>query len=384
MAAANQTLWLTFAPITTDAAAEYGVSVGDIGWLAQIFPLLYVVLALPAGFALDRWFRPSLAVGAGLTAVGAMVRLIGSDFVIVLIGQIIIAIAQPLILNAVTRISIDYARERDRPAAIGVGSAGMFAGMVIALLLGTAFGGSGLRDLLIIQAVFAVVAAVALLFGLSQRGRHTPAVADGEQAQKHRLRSVWADPLIRTLTGIVAIGFGAFIALTTWLQALLEPAGIDATEAGILLLAFVVAGIIGSMTMPPLIARWGRQQRWLLIAIAVSGAGTLLLAFSPGYVASLAICAVIGFFLLTSLPIILEMAERRAGPASGTATALLWLSGNAAGLVIALLVQQLLGLPAWAFVLIAVVMVIGLPLVQGLPRAAERSQQPEVDGRIDT
>ncbi|MGB2969202.1 MAG: MFS transporter, partial [Candidatus Nanopelagicales bacterium] len=215
MAAANQTLWLTFAPITTDAAAEYGVSVGDIGWLAQIFPLLYVVLALPAGFALDRWFRPSLAVGAGLTAVGAMVRLIGSDYLMVLIGQIIIAIAQPLIINAVTRISIDYARERDRPAAIGVGSAGMFAGMVIALLLGTAFGGSGLRDLLIIQAVFAVLAAAALLVGLAQRGRHTPAMADGEQAQTHRLRSVWADPLIRTLTGIVAIGFGAFIALTT-------------------------------------------------------------------------------------------------------------------------------------------------------------------------
>lgn len=384
MAAANQTLWLTFAPITTDAAAEYGVSVGDIGWLAQIFPLLYVVLALPAGFALDRWFRPSLAVGAGLTAVGAMVRLIGSDFLMVLIGQIIIAIAQPLIINAVTRISIDYARERDRPAAIGVGSAGMFAGMVIALLLGTAFGGSGLRDLLIIQAVFAVLAAAALLVGLAQRGRHTPAMADGEQAQTHRLRSVWADPLIRTLTGIVAIGFGAFIALTTWLQALLEPAGIDATEAGILLLAFVIAGIVGSMTMPPLIARWGRQQRWLLIAIAVSGAGTLVLAFSPGYVASLVICAVIGFFLLTSLPIILEMAERRAGPASGTATALLWLSGNAAGLFIALLVQQLLDLPAWAFVLIAVVMVIGLPLVQGLPRATQRSQQPESVGRIDS
>jgi hypothetical protein len=54
LAAATQMLWLTYAAITTDAAHRYGVSVGAIGWLAEIFPLLYVVLAIPAGALLDR------------------------------------------------------------------------------------------------------------------------------------------------------------------------------------------------------------------------------------------------------------------------------------------------------------------------------------------
>ena len=57
-AGANQLLWLTYAPITTDAAEHFGVSEATIGWLSQVFPLLYVVLALPAGLALDRAFRP--------------------------------------------------------------------------------------------------------------------------------------------------------------------------------------------------------------------------------------------------------------------------------------------------------------------------------------
>ena len=73
--AANQMLWLTFTPITTPAAHHYGVSVNDIGWLAEIFPLLYVVLAVPAASLLDRWFRPALAAGAVLTAIGGVVRL---------------------------------------------------------------------------------------------------------------------------------------------------------------------------------------------------------------------------------------------------------------------------------------------------------------------
>ena len=73
LGAATQVLWLTFAPITTATAEHYGVSEGAVGWLAEIFPLLYVVLAIPAGMALDRWFVPMLRAGAALTATGALV-----------------------------------------------------------------------------------------------------------------------------------------------------------------------------------------------------------------------------------------------------------------------------------------------------------------------
>ena len=48
VASANQLLWLTFTPVTTPSAHFYGVSVSDIGWLSEIFPLLYVVLGVPA------------------------------------------------------------------------------------------------------------------------------------------------------------------------------------------------------------------------------------------------------------------------------------------------------------------------------------------------
>jgi len=80
VAAATQILWLTFAPIDTSAAHHYGVSTDAIGWLAEIFPLLYVVLALPAGRLLDAGFRPALASGAGLVALGGVLRLGGQTF----------------------------------------------------------------------------------------------------------------------------------------------------------------------------------------------------------------------------------------------------------------------------------------------------------------
>src|ERR1700760_2857919 len=107
-ASANQMLWLTFTPITTPSAHHYGVSVNDIGWLSEIFPLLYVVLAVPAASLLDRWFRPVLLAGAALTAIGGVLRLDGPSFGAALAGQVLIAIAQPLVLNAVTGIAGAY------------------------------------------------------------------------------------------------------------------------------------------------------------------------------------------------------------------------------------------------------------------------------------
>lgn len=62
VARATQMLWLTYAAITTTTARRYGVSDGTVGWLAEIFPLLYVVLAVPAGSLLDRHSGPPWAV----------------------------------------------------------------------------------------------------------------------------------------------------------------------------------------------------------------------------------------------------------------------------------------------------------------------------------
>ena len=70
LAACTQLLWLTYAPITTQAHRAMGVSVGAAGDLAAIFPLMYVVLALPSGRWLDAQFERALSAGAILTAGG--------------------------------------------------------------------------------------------------------------------------------------------------------------------------------------------------------------------------------------------------------------------------------------------------------------------------
>ena len=356
---ANQMLWLTFAPLTTDAAKHYGVGTGAVGALSAVFPLLYVVLALPFGKLLDRHFTKAVLAGAWLTAAGALVRCLSDDFAPVLVGQLVVAVAQPLVTTSVAKLAAAYSTEEDEATAIAVCSAGLFAGMLLAFATGAAIG-TDFRLLLLVQAAWAIVGAAALTVGMRTPGR----VSEG--GLQGGVREVWADPVLKRTTLLVVVGFGVFVGLTTWLQALVEPYGIGETGAGVLLLVMVVAGVVGSALVPPWAAKHGREKQVLLASLAVTALGCALLAVVHAAFGIGVVLAAMGFLLLATLPIVLEVTEQRAGALSGTAAALLWMAGNAGGLVVTGLVAPLLDHPVAAFLLLAVLVLPGVPVLRSL------------------
>jgi predicted MFS family arabinose efflux permease len=359
VAGASQLLWLTYAPVTTAAAHHYGVSVTAIGWLANVFPLFYVVLAVPAGLALDRWPRPALAAGVVLTALGGVVRLGGDSFGWALAGQLMVAVAQPLVLNAITGVA-GVLPERNRATGIAVGSAGLFLGMVVALGAGAAVGGGHLMALATGQAVLGVLAATAFL--LVQRRIPAPAIVAAADAAD--LRGVWTDAVLRRIAVLAFLGFGVFVALITWLQALLEPRGISESAAGAIITVAVAVGAVGSTAVSAVLE--GRPIEVALLRTALVGAvvGCCLLAAAHGLVLATTGTLLGVLAMLTALPWLLALCERRAAGSVASATALLWLAGNLGGLAVAVAVGGLVDHPTVAFLLLAAVALVGLPLVQ--------------------
>lgn len=366
--AGTQLLWLTYAPIDTETAHYYGVSVSAVGWLAEIFPLLYVVLAIPAGRLLDSRFRPSLASGGALMAAGGLLRLGGQTFAWAMAGQLAVAVAQPVILSAVSKLAGDYLPADQRPAGIAVGSAGSFAGMLFALILGPTLGAHGhIERLLVLEAALAVLAALALAVALRRP------VREGEERaaiQGGAARALWALPAMRTLCGLVFVGFGVFVALATWLQALLHPSGVSEQSAGALLVGMIVAGMIGCAVLPPLLARRDAERPFMRLAVLIGAIGCVALGAISLLGAQAAVIALMGFVLLPALPIVLTVAERLAGAAAGTAGAIVWMAGNLGGLVVALIVQVLVHDPLAAFLAMGAVSLLGLPLAARFPSLA--------------
>ncbi len=374
LCAATQLLWLTYAAITTATARRYGVSVSAVGWLAEIFPLLYVVLAIPAGILLDRWFRPALAAGGALVALGGLVRLGGETFAWAMAGQVMVAVAQPVVLSAISKLAGEYLPVDQRAAGISIGSVGSFLGMLLALLLGPTLGAHGhLERLLVLEAVLAVIPAVALAIVLRRRGHESDehVAIEGSAA-----RALWELPRMRTLCGLVFLGFGIFVALATWLQTLLHPSGVSEAAAGGLLVGMVIAGILGCAVLPPLVARRHAERGFMRTAVLVGCAGCVVLGAAPWLpVRALAIVAM-GAVLLPALPVILAAVEQLAGAAAGTAGAIVWMAGNLGGLVVALLVQVLVHHPLAAFLAMAAVSLLGLPLAARLTSARQKGGTP--------
>jgi len=364
LTACTQLLWLAYAPITTQTHRIMGVSVGAVGDLAGIFPLMYVILALPAGRWLDTRFGPALSLGAMLTAAGGLLRLAGpASYGWALAGQVVTAAGQPFVLNAITKVAAHYFPAEERTAAVSAGSVALFAGILGAVLSGgPLLHAGGLTLLLWVQAAVALLAALWVLAAV-----RTPATFPGDPSVAVSLRWLRGDRFMWLLGGLLFIGMGVFNAVATWLDAILTHFG-HGSAGGYLIAIMTVGGIAGGALLPGLAARRGQRRGMLELAVTVSAVAFAVLAAVHDPVVGGAVLFVAGFFLLAGLPVVLDWSELHAGAerAAGAAGFLL-LAGNLGGVVLVLIIQAVIGRPYLSLGALAVFCLAGLAVATRLP-----------------
>ena len=274
LVACTQLLWLTFAAVTDQTSAALHVSNGAVGDLAVVNPLLFVLFAIPAGRWLDRHFTAALTAGAGLTAAGALLRVVDThSFVVLLIGQLVVSAGQPLVLNAITKVAARYFPGAERTMAISVGSAAQFVGILAAALTsGPLVSAGGLTLLLSVHA--AVTAAVAVFVVAAIR---VPAAFPAEAPAHESLSWLRRDRLMWQLAGLLFIGVGVFNAIATWLDSILTKFG-HGGLSGPFIAVTTVAGIAGAAVLPGLVAARGRRGDMLLAATVTTTVVFALLA----------------------------------------------------------------------------------------------------------
>ena len=135
--AVKQLAWITFASITGVAAKYYGVSDLNIGLLSMSFMVVYIFVSIPASWVIDTYgFRTAVSIGALLTGVFGLTRgLAGDSYTLVLVSQIGIAVGQPFILNALTKVAARWFPIQERATASGLGSLAMYLGIGIGMML---------------------------------------------------------------------------------------------------------------------------------------------------------------------------------------------------------------------------------------------------------
>jgi MFS family permease len=382
LVACTQLLWLTFAAVTDQTSAALHVSNGVVGDLAVVNPLLFVVLAIPAGRWLDRNFGAALAAGAILTAVGSLLRVVDTtSFAWLLAGQLVVSAGQPLVLNASTKVAARYFPEGERTAAISVASAAQFVGILLAALTrGPVVRAGGMTLLLTVHAAVTVAVAVAMLVAL-----RLPAAFPVEAPAHESLGWLRQDRLMWKLAALLFIGVGVFNAIATWLDSILTKFGHESLSGPLIGLT-TVAGIAGAAVLPGIVNKRDKRRGMLVTATSVTAVVFALLAVAHVPVVFGVLLAVEGFLLLACLPVALEWSEVHVGPArAGTATGALLLAGNLGGVLLVLLVQAVIGNPYAALLVMSVTALPGIAIALRLPgvtRAPAATSPSAVKGPV--
>jgi MFS family permease len=340
---AIQMLWISYSPITSQAAKYYGVSTWWIGFLLMTFMIAFVPLSLPAAWAIDaRGFRLAVGFGVVLMAVFGVARgLAGANYTLVLLSTIGLAVAQPFLLDAWTKVPANWFAQGERATAVGLVTLASMLGIAVGFVLTPILADAvSIAMVQLVYGLFAAATAVAFLALARERPATPPCPAGMDE------RALMLDGLKHALTvkpflvmlGVAFIVMSAFNGVTTWAEQIIKPRGFSSTEAGIMGGLMLIAGVIGAVVLSALSDRQGKRIRFMVIALVATVPGILGVAFVSSTLLLYAFAAVLGFFLVAVLPLGMQYSAEITNPTpEGTSNGLVQLCGQVSVVYVAVM-----------------------------------------------
>ncbi|HEY5118403.1 MAG TPA: MFS transporter [Anaerolineales bacterium] len=349
-----QMLWIGYAPITGPAAQFYHVADFQIGLLAMIFMLVFLPLSIPVSWVIDTYgFHVAVGIGAVLMGVFGVLRgLAGGDFTFVVLCTIGLAVAQPFMMNAWTKVPANWFSIEERATAVGLATLASLMGIALGMALTPILmdGGMSIPSIQLLYGGVAAFSAVLFIF-LAREKPPTPPCPEGQET-----RALMLDGLKHALTVkpfwmylfVMFIGMGVFNGVTTWVETIIRPRGFTPTDAGTLGALMLLGGVIGAAVIPPFSDRQHKRVRYLLLGVLLAIPWLVGLTFATSSIVLFVSAFGLGFFLISISPIGMQYSAEITQPTpEGTSNGLIQLAGQLS--VVFVYIMELLRLPDGSF-----------------------------------
>ncbi|XP_034241522.1 feline leukemia virus subgroup C receptor-related protein 2-like isoform X3 [Thrips palmi] len=357
--------WVQYAIVSDSVARYYGVSLQAVDWASMVYMLMYVPFVAPASWMLDKkGLRHTVVLAAVLNCLAAWVKVASGRpdlYAVTMVGQAVAAVTQAFVLAVPARLAAVWFGAGEVATACAIGVFGNQVGNAFGFLLPPLVVknqedvdelGSELRTVYYGVAAATTLSLLIILLVFQDAPpvppSHSQALSQGSTASSGLLQSIGR--LLRTpgfalLVVTYGISVGAFYAISTVLNLLVNTVFPGNSDAGNIGLVLVVAGLLGSIVCGVLLDATRKYKEVTLGVYVLSVAG--MIAFMASFLAT-SIWVVyltsffLGFFLTGYLPLGFELAVELTYPEpEGTSAGLLNVSAQVFGIVF----TELCGLP---------------------------------------
>ncbi|HMI94306.1 MAG TPA: MFS transporter [Polyangiales bacterium] len=367
LSAAVQVQWLTFAPIAREARAYFAVSALQLDLLSLVFMGVYLLASIPASYAIDTYgLAAGVRIGAALTLGFALARAaFHSSYGLVLLAQIGLAVGQPFVLNAGTKLAGQWFPIRERALAVGLATLSQFIGIIAVMVAMPALIADQPIGVALPRALWlwAGVAGAAALFaaaGVRERPPSPPGPEEPRESMRAGLARIAQQRDMIVLLVLFTLGLGMFNAISTCIDQICEAKGLDVEQTGMVGAAQLIAGVVGAVVLPIASDKLRSRRGMLVFCMLGMLPGLVGLAWARDYASLLIASGLLGFFLLGGgAPIGFQYAAEISHPApESTSQGLLLMAGQASGIAL-ILAMNALGttLSLWGCVALGVAIV---------------------------
>ena len=281
---------------------------GEIGLLASVQSLPFLLLAIPLGLLADRTSRRRLMLWSEILRAGALVVLVGMLLAgqvslpmlaltgfLAAVGTVAFSVAAPSLVPALVAGN-DLARANGR---LELARSTAYAGGPA--LAGALIGWTGATSAFVLSGMLSVAAA-AFLWRLREPARAPMAPRHPLVDLKEGARMVWRHPLLRPIMFTsVFWNLAWFMLQATYVPYAMKVMGLDAQGVGLTLGAYGVGMVVGALLAPRAVAHLRFGHAILVgpaISVLAAGAMTATLFWPQGKVAA------VSYFLFGAGPMV--------------------------------------------------------------------------------
>ena len=343
----TQFLWLNFAPIQPTLEKLLSISDFQFVLLLSVFNIFNLLLSLPVGAVLDsKGVKFTVGLGSIIMALAVLLRLKSDSYYWLLAGQIGIAIAQPFIVNSGAKLASTWFNKNEEALANGFASMAMFIGMIAALIITPII--IQYISLFHIMIVYGCITVFGSLLFLTL-SRDNPSLITTLKKEEegyhpiHAYKKLLKNKDMIILAVIMFIGVGFFNGITNWLDKLLGPQGFSEEQSGVIVGILIAGGIVGAVVIPVLSDIIKKRRPFLIMGTVSAGIFMFPLVRTRNYAAAIVLAAVLGFMVISLLPIMFQMVIEVVGERlTGSATGLMWVFG-ATGAIVTIYGMEVIG-----------------------------------------